>query len=78
MEKIHAGEVLEELQPMGRTHAGAQEKGEEKGESEIKCYELFAISIHCHPAPLSVVGRGRRGRNEGVKLSLGRRRDGHR
>lgn len=48
--------VLEGLQPMGRTHAGAGEHHEEGGVAETKGDELTRTPIPCLPAPLRGVG----------------------
>lgn len=47
VELTHAGTVIE-LQPVGRTHAGAGEQCEEGGEAGMRCYELTATPI-LHP-----------------------------
>lgn len=69
MERAHAGAVIEELQPLGRTHvgegheglcsweephAGAREEHEEEGAAETKGYGLTIAHIP-HP-PASVTG----------------------
>lgn len=48
--------VPEELQPMGRTHAGAEEHHEEGGVAETKGDELTRTPILFPPAPLRGVG----------------------
>ncbi|KAK4810920.1 hypothetical protein QYF61_013328 [Mycteria americana] len=50
VEWTHTGAVLEEVQPVGRTHAGAGEKCKEEGAAEMKCYELTITPIP--PVPL--------------------------
>ena len=85
MEGTHAEAVCEELQPMGRTHAGEVHGGldpmleqrksvrspppREEGAAETTCDELTTAPLPHPPVPLG----GRKWRTSRVKLSLGRR-----
>lgn len=79
MQRACVGAVLEELQPLGRAHAGAVHKGlqlqgethSEKGETceeervaETSCYKLSAI-----PIPHLLCHSGGEEEESGVKLS---------
>jgi len=58
--------------PWERPHTGAQEKHEDKGPVNTKCYKLTTASIPYCPMLLGA-GRRQRAGNGGVKLSLEKR-----
>lgn len=57
--------------PWERPHTGAGQQSEE-GTAKTKCYTLTTTLLPQAPATTHREGRGRRGRSEGVKVSLGR------
>lgn len=82
VERTHTGALCEELQPVGRNHIGEGFEGlshldvnpcwsrgrEDKGTTEIKCYELTTILIP-HPG----VAQEEEVEELRAKLSLGKR-----
>lgn len=58
------------LQPVDRTHTGAEEKCEKEGEAGRGCHELLVTSFSPSPLHLLDMAEGYRGHeNERVKLN---------